>query len=55
MDVDGALLSALGMGALVFAIIEGPETGWWKPKSELRVGPFIWPADAAISIVPVAC
>lgn len=54
VDVDGALLSALGMGALVFAIIEGPETGWWKPKSELRVGPFIWPADAAISIVPVA-
>src|SRR5699024_5987022 len=27
-DVDGALLSAIGFGALVFAFIEGPKLGW---------------------------
>lgn len=30
-DVDGALLSAIGFGALIFAIIEGPDLGWWSP------------------------
>lgn len=54
VDVDGALLSALGFGALVFAIIEGPDLGWWQPKTELTLFGWIWPADAPISIVPVA-
>lgn len=53
-DVDGALLSAIGFGALVFAIIEGPDLGWWTPTSELSIFGWVWPADAAISIVPVA-
>ena len=52
-DVDGALLSAIGFGALVFAIIEGPDLGWWSPKAELKLGSWIWPASAPISIVPV--
>lgn len=34
-DVGGALLSAVGFGALVFAVIEGPTLGWWKPIGEL--------------------
>lgn len=54
VDVDGALLSAIGFGALVFAIIEGPELGWWQPKTELNLLGWVWPADASISIVPVA-
>ena len=54
VDVDGALLSAIGFGALVFAIIEGPELGWWQPKTELNLFGWVWPADASISIVPVA-
>ncbi|GAA5145340.1 DHA2 family efflux MFS transporter permease subunit [Microbacterium pseudoresistens] len=53
-DVDGAMLSALGFGALVFAVIEGPDLGWWTPKAELSIFGWIWPADAPISIVPVA-
>ncbi|MGO2745922.1 MFS transporter [Microbacterium sp.] len=53
-DVDGALLSAIGFGALVFAVIEGPDLGWWKPKAKLDIFGWIWPADAAISAVPVA-
>lgn len=53
-DVDGALLSAIGFGALVFAVIEGPDLGWWAATSELKVFGWTWPADAPISAVPVA-
>lgn len=31
LDPLGALLSLIGLGALVFAIIEGPEEGWTSP------------------------
>lgn len=54
VDVDGALLSAIGFGALVFAVIEGPELGWWTPKADLRLFGWVWSKDAAISAVPVA-
>jgi len=53
-DVDGALLSAIGFGALVFAVIEGPDLGWWAPKGELSLLGWDWPKDAAVSAVPVA-
>ncbi|HTU16055.1 MAG TPA: DHA2 family efflux MFS transporter permease subunit [Solirubrobacterales bacterium] len=52
-DVDGALLSAIGFGALVFAVIQGPEIGWWSPKEDLHILGFTWPDTAPISIVPV--
>ncbi|MDN5559309.1 MAG: MFS transporter [Ruaniaceae bacterium] len=54
VDVDGALLSAIGFGALVFAVIEGPDLGWWAPKGDFTAFGWTWPADAAISVVPVA-
>lgn len=54
MDVDGALLSAIGCGSLVFAIVEGPDLGWWTPRSDLHVLGWVWPASAPISVVPVA-
>ncbi|WP_333619502.1 DHA2 family efflux MFS transporter permease subunit [Dietzia sp.] len=53
-DVDGALLSAIGLGALVFAVVQGPSTGWWTPIREFSLGGFTWPADATIGPVPVA-
>ena len=53
-DVDGALLSAIGFGTLVFAVIEGPDLGWWTTKGELQIFGWVWPADAAVSAVPVA-
>ncbi|NGO43845.1 MFS transporter [Streptomyces ureilyticus] len=31
LDTGGALLSVLGIGALVFGIVEGPELGWSDP------------------------
>lgn len=54
VDVDGALLSAIGFGALVFAVIEGPDLGWWAPKSDLTIFGLVWSKNAAISAVPVA-
>ncbi|MGW9627829.1 MFS transporter [Microbacterium sp. NPDC055521] len=54
VDVDGALLSAIGFGALVFAVVEGPDLGWWKPKSDLTLFGWTWSEDAPISAVPVA-
>ncbi|MBC9955139.1 DHA2 family efflux MFS transporter permease subunit [Leucobacter sp. cx-42] len=54
IDVDGALLSAIGFGALVFAVIEGPNLGWWAPKADLALFGWTWSKDAAISAVPVA-
>ncbi|GAB3799871.1 DHA2 family efflux MFS transporter permease subunit [Humibacter antri] len=53
-DVDGALLSAIGLGALVFAVIEGPTLGWWAPASSFSLLGWVWPQSAPISIVPVA-
>lgn len=53
LDVPGLLLSASGFGLFVFALIEGPTLGWWQPKGELVLGPITWPADAAISAVPL--
>ncbi len=52
-DVDGALLSAIGFGTLVFTIIEGPDLGWWTPKADFSIGGWVWPKTAAVSIVPV--
>jgi EmrB/QacA subfamily drug resistance transporter len=54
VDVDGALLSAIGFGALVFAVVEGPDLGWWTPKGDLTLLGWTWSADAPISAVPVA-
>ena len=54
VDVDGALLSAIGFGALVFAVIEGPDLGWWAPKADLKLFGWVWPQEAAVSAVPVA-
>ncbi len=53
-DVDGLLLSAIGFGSLVFAVIEASTLGWWKPLAELRLFGLTWSADMSISIVPVA-
>lgn len=52
-DVDGLLLSAIGFGALVFAIIEGSTLGWWKPLKDLSLFGMTWSADMPLSIVPI--
>ncbi len=54
LDVDGAQLSAIGFGALVFGVIEGPDLGWWTPKRDLSVFGWVWSKEWPVSIVPVA-
>ena len=38
LDLAGATLSALGLGAIVFALIEGQNYGWWR-QSDGRISP----------------
>ena len=54
VDVLGPLLSAAGLGLMVFGLIESSSLGWWVPKAPLSVLGTTWPADAAVSPVPVA-
>jgi len=42
LDIPGVVMSALGLGAIVFALIEGQNYGWWRQDS------------GAISPVPIA-
>lgn len=54
LDLGGLVTSALGFGAIVFALIEGQTFGWWTPTADLDLGPWTWPQTAAVSIVPVS-
>jgi EmrB/QacA subfamily drug resistance transporter len=51
LDVLGALLGGLGMGGIIFGLIEGQNYGWWKPKSSFTVFGLHWPF-ASFSIIP---
>lgn len=52
LDVDGFLLSSIGFGGIVFALIEGQTFGWWRPKADLHLLGATWPADSGISLIP---
>ncbi|MCB2223503.1 MAG: MFS transporter [Actinobacteria bacterium] len=52
-DLTGVLASALGLGALVFALIESQRHGWWEPTGAFSAFGVDWPFEA-VSIVPVA-
>lgn len=52
-DVDGLLLSFLGFGLLVFAVIEGSTLGWWQPLTDLHMLGLTWSQDMPLSIVPI--
>nr|AMP56531.1 MFS_1 [uncultured bacterium] len=53
-DYLGFLLSATGLGTLVFAIIEGPEYGWWQQVGQLSFFGVAWPSSFALSAIPFA-
>lgn len=53
-DYLGLVLSAVGLALLVFAVIEGPQTGWWKPIKPFEIGSLSWSESAPVSIVTVA-
>ncbi|WP_233525978.1 MFS transporter [Actinomadura spongiicola] len=52
IDWTGGLLAALGLGALVCGIIEGPSYGWWAATRPFSIGGLDWP-ESGISPVPV--
>ncbi len=53
LDVDGLLLSVIGFGGVVFALIEGASLGWWAPKADFSLFGLAWPKTEPISIVPI--
>ncbi len=52
-DVPGIILVGLGIGGIVFGLIEGQTYGWWAPKQPFTLGSFTWPFSG-ISITPVS-
>ncbi len=52
VDVGGAVLSAIGFGALVFGLIEGRTYGWLTSEETFTVGGWSWPWT--LSPIPVA-
>lgn len=51
VDWAGGALSAAGLGAIVFALIEGQRYGWWSAVSPFTVGSY---RLTALSPVPIA-
>lgn len=45
-DRPGIALSTLGLGGLVFALIEGQRLGWVRQITRLDLGPVVWPVDS---------
>jgi EmrB/QacA subfamily drug resistance transporter len=55
LDIQGAVLIAVGMFLLVFGLSEGAVYGWGTPLRNFAVlGTTIWSSNAPVSIVPVA-
>lgn len=50
-DVPGIVLVAIGVGAVVFGLIEGQTHGWWAPKDVFSLGGLTWPLTS-IAITP---
>jgi len=51
-DIPGILLTALGVGAITFALIEGQTYGWLQPKRPFALGNWTWPLEkVSISLV----
>ncbi len=50
-DFPGFILITLGLGAIVFGLIEGQTYGWIVPKRPFTVGPWTWPSTE-VSIIP---
>jgi EmrB/QacA subfamily drug resistance transporter len=53
-DLPGFILLTLGLGGVIFGLIEGRTYGWWAPDPAhpFTVAGWTWPSDA-ISIIPI--
>jgi EmrB/QacA subfamily drug resistance transporter len=50
-DFPGFILITLGLGGIVFALIEGQTYGWLQPKRPFTVAGWTWPSTE-VSIIP---
>ncbi|MCH9718866.1 MAG: DHA2 family efflux MFS transporter permease subunit [Actinomycetia bacterium] len=53
LDPVGVILSASGLGLIVYALIEGQQFGWWTAIAEFDLGPITIPVGG-LSVVPIA-
>jgi EmrB/QacA subfamily drug resistance transporter len=54
IDAPGAVMIAVGMFSLVFALSEGGIYGWLTPIKDFSVaGHVVWPATRSISVIPL--
>ncbi|HET6383087.1 MAG TPA: MFS transporter [Armatimonadota bacterium] len=52
LDIPGALLGGVGLGAIVFGAIEGQVYGWFHSRGTFHMGIFTWPfAKIPLSMV----
>ena len=51
-DYLGALISIIGMGAIVFGLIEGRNDGWWKTLGKPSLFGFNW--SSGFSPIPIS-
>ena len=51
LDVPGALLGGLGLGGIIFGLIDGQTYGWWQAKGNFSIFGWNWPF-ANFSIIP---
>jgi EmrB/QacA subfamily drug resistance transporter len=51
-DIPGIILVGLGVGAVVFGLIEGQTYGWIKPKLPFTIGNWTWPfTEVSVTLV----
>ena len=51
-DIPGIILVGLGVGGIVFGLIEGQTYGWLKPKLPFTIGNWTWPfTEVSVTIV----
>jgi EmrB/QacA subfamily drug resistance transporter len=51
-DIPGIILVGLGVGAVVFGLIEGQTYGWLKPKLPFTIGNWTWPfTEVSVTVV----
>jgi EmrB/QacA subfamily drug resistance transporter len=54
-DVPGVVLITLGLGGIVFGLIEGYSYGWWAPSTSFAAdAAWAWWPTSVVSAVPVA-
>lgn len=54
IDLPGTLLSIIGLGGAVFALIEGQRYGWWTPSAAAIEDGWSWGVSPIVPVAAVA-